>query len=343
MNLSEIISEKVINDVKKLLSVPRKIVVTTHNNPDGDAMGSAIGFTLFLNNMGHNACAVVPNEYPEFLQWLPGNKDVVRFSEAKNKAIQLLQDCDLIFCVDFNDTGRLSNGMEEEFIKLKKTIVIIDHHPEPKLFADYTISYTGISSTAELLFVFICAIGEEKHLDKQIAECLYTGIMTDTGSFSYSSSKPDTFIVVAELLKLGINKDQIYANVFDNYSEDRMRLLGYCLNEKMVVLKEYNTAYICLTAEEQKKYKFVIGDDEGFVNVPLSIKGVKFAAYFVEKHKHIKISFRSRGDFNVNTFSRNHFNGGGHINASGGKTEITLQETVEQFLKILPQYENNLK
>lgn len=342
MNLLEIISEKVIGEVKNLLSTPRKIVVTTHRNPDGDAMGSAIGFTIFLNNMGHNAHAIVPNEYPEFLQWLPGNDQVIRFSETKSQAMLLLNECDLIFCVDFNDTGRLSN-MEADFNKLKKTIVIIDHHPEPKPFADYTISYTGVSSTAELLFDFISTIGEEKYLNKEIAECLFTGIMTDTGSFSYSSSNPETFKVVSELLKYGINKDQIHANVFDNYSEDRMRFLGYCMNEKMVVLKEYNTAYICLTAEEQKRYNFVIGDDEGFVNVPLSIKGIKFAAYFVEKHKHIKISFRSRGGFNVNLFSRNHFNGGGHINAAGGKTEISLEETLKQFLEILPQYKESLK
>jgi phosphoesterase RecJ-like protein len=342
MNLTGIIPEKVLEDVKNLLSVPRKIVVTTHKNPDGDAMGSAIGFTLFLQNLGHDACAVVPNEYPEFLQWLPGNENVIRFSETKSLGIQKLEEADVIFCVDFNDTGRLSN-MEEDFLKLKKTVVIIDHHPEPKPFADYTISFTGVSSTAELIFYFISTIGEEKHINKSIAECLFTGILTDTGSFSYSSSNPGTFNAASELLKFGINKDQIHGNIFDNYSADRMRFLGYCMNEKMVVLKEYNTAYMCLTAEEQKRFNFVIGDDEGFVNVPLSIKGVKFSAYFIEKHKHIKISFRSRGGFNVNLFSRKHFNGGGHINAAGGKMEISLQETCEQFLKILPLYKDQLQ
>lgn len=341
MNLKGIIPAKTLNAVKRLLASRQNIVVSTHRNPDGDAMGSALGLCLFLKNMGHEATVIVPNEYPDFLCWLPGNKDVLRFSDTKEKSMQILKNCTLVFCVDFNDTGRLSN-MEKDFNSIEKTIVMIDHHPEPTGFADYTISYTGVSSTAELLYKFFYSIKGLGYIDKDVAACLYCGIMTDTGSFSYSSSNPDTFKVASELLNFGINKDFIHSQVYDNYSAERMKLFGYCLNEKMVVLKEYKTAYICLTREEQKKYKFVIGDDEGFVNAPLSIKGIVFAAYFVERYKHIKISFRSRGKFNVNEFSRKHFNGGGHVNAAGGKTEISLEETVKNFLKLLPQYKSKI-
>lgn len=298
MNLKDIISTKTINEVKQLLANPQKIIITTHRNPDGDAMGSSLGLCRFLNNMGHDATVITPNEYPEFLSWLPGNDKVIRFCDSKTRSIQLIAESTLIFCVDFNDTGRLSN-MEEDFLKNKTKVVMIDHHPEPTAFADYIISFTGVSSTAELLFKFFNTLGQLAFVDAQVAECLFTGIMTDTGSFSYSASNPDTFKIAAELLKYGINKNSIYAHVYDNYSAERMKLFGYCLNEKMVVLKEYKTAFISLTFEEQKKYNFVIGDDEGFVNAPLSIKGVVFAAYFVERHKHIKISFRSRGKFNV--------------------------------------------
>ncbi|MBI5218971.1 MAG: bifunctional oligoribonuclease/PAP phosphatase NrnA [Bacteroidia bacterium] len=336
------ISDKVFKGVKKILSVPKKIFITTHKNPDGDAIGSALGLYIFLKNMGHDATVVTPNGYPEFLQWMPFNKEIIKYNSYKEKVRQALNDCDLVFCVDFNDTGRLSQ-MESDFKKVKKITVLIDHHPYPQLPADYVISTTEASSTAEIIYNFICAIGAKKYIDTQVATCLFAGIMTDTGSFAYSSSSPETFRVVSELLKYGVDKDDVHYKVYDTYSENRMRLLGYCLNEKMVVLKQYKTAYIWLTKEELKKYNFITGDDEGLVNFPLSIKDIRVSAIFIEKKDHVKISFRSRGKFAVNTFSQKHFKGGGHLNAAGGKSELPLQETIKQFLDLLPGYAKDWK
>lgn len=341
MNSLKNISKKIFTEIEDLLLSPKKIVVTTHKNPDGDAIGSALGLCRYLTNQGHNAVVVTPNEYPDFLQWLPYNENVIHHNKNKQKALALFTDCDLAFCLDFNDTSRLEK-MEEDFLKRSCKTIMIDHHPHPSCFADYMISETKVSSTAELIFDFICNIHGEKFLDKAVGECLFTGIMTDTGSFSYSSSNPNTFRVVYELLKLGIDKDNVHFMVYNNYSESRMRLLGYCLNDKMIVLNEYKTAYIYLSKEELKRFNFTMGDEEGLVNYPLSIKGIRISAIFVEKNDQVKISFRSRGTFPVNKLAHTHFEGGGHTNAAGGKSELSLNDTIEKFLNLLPQYTNEL-
>lgn len=332
---------KEIKALKGLLGKSPKIVITTHQNPDGDAIGSMLGLFHFLKKMEHEVLPIVPNEYPEFLQWLPGHIEILDYSKNKESATRAVSQADLIFMVDYNNLKR-SDSMKDVILGSKARKFIIDHHPFPSRDVDFTISKTEVSSTAELIYEVIESLDGLKHVDQTIATCLYTGIMTDTGCFSYNSSRTRTFEIVAKLLDYDIKKDEIYSNVYDNFSFQRMRLLGYCLNEKMQVFPEYKTALISISREEQKRYNFVTGDSEGFVNYPLSIKGVRFSAFFIEKKDRIKISFRSRGSFPVNAFSEKHFMGGGHLNASGGESTLTLDETVKKFIELLPQYTQEL-
>ncbi|HBX50673.1 MAG: hypothetical protein A2275_17160 [Bacteroidetes bacterium RIFOXYA12_FULL_35_11] len=335
------IPQKTYTALQKLLSEKKKIVVTTHKNPDGDAMGSALGMYLFLKKLGHDVSIVTPNEYPEFLRWLPSEKEVVKFNTNKNNANDLFQKAEIIFCLDFNNFERLS-GMEKSLSDLKKIFVLIDHHPMPKIKTDMMFSVIEVSSTAELIYDVLVNINATKLIDKDIAECLFTGIMTDTGSFSYSCSRPGTFRVVTELLKFGIEIDKIHSLVYNNFSANRMKLLGYCLNNKMKIFPQYRTAYISLSSEELKKYKFKPGDDEGIVNYPLSIKGIIFSGFFIEKKDHVKISFRSKGSFPANKFSTENFQGGGHLNAAGGKSEEKFEECLNRFENLLPKYKKEL-
>lgn len=312
-----------------------------HYNPDGDAMGSALGFYHYLKKKGKTPMVVSPNDYPEFLHWLPGNDDVVVYKRNNGTVLNALKEADVIFTLDFNDLDR-TNGLERFLNEATGKKVLIDHHPDPGNFADLVISETYYSSTAELVYHVIESLGDEKLMDSIIGECLYAGIMTDTGSFNYNSSNPYTYYVVSKLLEKGINKDKIYGNIYDNYSEDRMRLLGYCLNQKMEVFPEYHTAFISISKDELKRFNFAPGDSEGFVNFPLSIKGIRFTAIFIEKDDQVKISFRSKGDFATNNFAEKHFNGGGHKNASGGSSNNSFEETLKRFRELLPLYKKEL-
>lgn len=315
----------------------KSIAVLSHVNPDGDALGSALALFHYLKNSGVESKVVMPNDYPDFLKWLPGSDDVILFNKKKHIAEDIIVNADLLFLLDFNIPQR--SGKVEELIGRSGAYkVIIDHHPKPGGFADLIYSDTLSSSTAELIFRLIESKGDAKLVDKVVATCLYTGIMSDTGSFNYNSSQPETYRVLSQLLKRGIDKDYIYSKVYDNFSESRFRLLGYCLDKKMVVLKEYKTAYISLTINEKAKYNYIRGDAEGFVNYPLSIKGVDFVAFFMENNDHIKISFRSKGRINTNTFAANYFDGGGHVNASGGESKLSLSDTINKFVSLLPGY-----
>ncbi len=329
-------------EIQNILKKRSKIVVTTHINPDGDAIGSMLGLFAYLIKTGHEVYPVTPNDYPEFLKWVPGNESVTVYSSEPEKAKNIIYSADIIFILDYNDAKR--GGKMENVIHGSKAFkIMIDHHPYPKIPVNYSLSYIGASSTCELIYEFILAIGGKDIIDKTIAKCLYTGIMTDTGCFSYNSSQIRTFEIVSDLLGYSIEKDEIYHLIYDNFSFQRMRLLGYCLNDKMQYLPDYRSAFICLTLEEQKKYEFNIGDSEGFVNLPLSIKGIVFSALFIEQKDKIKISFRSRGNFPVNLFSMNHFSGGGHLNAAGGESILSMVETIKKFIDILPMYINDLK
>jgi phosphoesterase RecJ-like protein len=310
-------------------------------NPDGDALGSTLALSQALKKMGHEVYPVVPNEYPEFLQWLPGNDSVIDYYKNKEQANSIISSAEMIFFLDHNESKR-GGDMNEALTASKALKIMIDHHPNPQMEVDYQISFTEASSTCELIFEFIAAIDGLSFMDKSIAECIYTGILTDTGCFSYNSSRTRTFEIAAHLLQYAIHKDEIYSRIYDNYSAQRMRLLGYCLNEKMVVLPDLSTAYMSITLEEQKRFDFATGDSEGFVNYPLSIKGISFTALFTERKDKVKISFRSRGSFPSNVFSERHFSGGGHLNAAGGESNLSLDETIQKFTELLSAYKTEL-
>lgn len=318
------------------------ILIISHRNPDGDAMGSSLGLYNVLAKTNNTVNLMMPNDFPGFLKWMRFAGQTVIFSKEEEKAVRLLKSATLLFTLDFNDPGRVREF--EEHVKNSAALkILIDHHPDPEDFADITISHTEVSSTAELVYEFILAAGLSQWMDKDVAECIYTGIMTDTGCFSYNSSRPETYQVLSELLNCNIEKDKVYSLVYDNFSYDRMRLMGHCLDKKMQYLPSYHTAYITLTQEEMREYNFRVGDSEGFVNLPLSIRGVVLSALFTENKDVVKISLRSKGDFAVNRICAEHFNGGGHKNAAGGESHETLEKTVEKFINLLPAYQEELK
>lgn len=327
--------------LKEELESRNKIVVTTHQNPDGDAIGAVFGLYWYLKNIGKDARIIVPNDYPDFLQWLPGNDTVVNFMRHRAEAVELMKSADMIFHLDYNDIKR-SGDLKDKLDKADAFKVLIDHHPLPQIEADIKISETSVSSTCEIILELVLQLSGANCLDLNIAESLYLGMMTDTGCFSYNSSNPRTFELVALLLKCGVRKDKIFRYVYDNFSMNRMRLMGYCLNEKMEILKEFNTAFISISLEEQERFKFETGDTEGFVNLPLSIKGICFTALFTEAEDKIKISLRSKGNFPVNSVAEKYFTGGGHLNAAGGESRMPLIETIAKFKSILPLYVNEL-
>jgi bifunctional oligoribonuclease and PAP phosphatase NrnA len=319
--------------IKPQLDRAGSIAIISHVNPDGDALGSSLALYHYLEKSGKKVSVIMPNDYPDFLKWLPGSDRVNIFTKNKAAATETIKQADLLFLLDFNTLSRA--GKAEEFIKDSDAFkVLIDHHPEPENFADVIYSDTLSSSTAELVYRFIELTGNLGSVSATEATCLYTGIMSDTGSFNFNSSQPETYRVLSELLKLGIDKDYIYSKVYDNFSESRLRLLGYCLDQKMVVIDKFKTAYISLSLKEKKMYNYTRGDSEGFVNYPLSIKGIDFAAFFMENDDHIKLSFRSKGNFDTNVFAKN-FNGGGHVNASGGESKMSLPETIAKFVSLL--------
>ncbi len=336
------VDEGVSRTIRGWIKAAKRVAVLTHTNPDGDAIGSSLALALALGKMGLDAQVVIPDGLPDFLRWLPGIELSTTFAYKRDKAIEIIDGADLIFCLDFNDPKRV-NGVEEFLQKSSAKKILIDHHQEPLKFTDIAISETWRGSVGEMIYLFINEVLEGEVMDKDIASCLYVAIITDTGNFNYASSYPEIFHIVGDLMKYGIEKDSIYASVYDAFSEDRMRLQGYCMQEKMVVLPEYHTAYISLTEEELKKFNHRKGDTEGFVNIPFSVKGVKFTALFVEKKDLIRASFRSRGLFPVNRVASEHYHGGGHINAAGGDSFLSMKETLAGFEALLPGYANMLK
>lgn len=328
-----------IKDFNRYLDDSSNIVVVTHTNPDGDAIGSSLALYHFLSGMGKNCDVICPDNFPSFLAWMKGAGEITIVENDLKKSISLIDKSDLLINVDFNDLNRTVQ-LEDKIRQANIPKVLIDHHPHPQNFADLIISDVTKSSAAELIYQVIEESGNVQYINETVAECLFVGIMTDTGSFSYNSSKPYTYYAVSKLLQYKINKDEIFSQVYDSFSFERMRLLGYCLNEKMKVLPDDHTAYISITQEELKRYNYKIGDTEGFVNYPLSITGVQFTALFIEKEDEIKISFRSKGDFPANLFSRDNFNGGGHMNAAGGYSKLTLEETIGRFVDVLKKYKH---
>ncbi|MCE2496355.1 MAG: bifunctional oligoribonuclease/PAP phosphatase NrnA [Flavobacteriales bacterium] len=320
---------------------PHNIVVTTHRNPDGDAMGSSLAMARYLRKKKQSVQVITPTDYPEFLKWMPGDSDVMIYSEDPEKSNDIIAKADMIICLDFNALSRIGD-MEEPVRKSSAVKMMMDHHQQPELFAAFTRSVPEVGSTCQLVFEWIVEMGDRSHIDSEMAQCLYTGIMTDSGSFRFSSTSPKTHHITADLIEYGAQPHVIYDRVMDNNKESRLRLLGYALSEKLRVLPEYKTAYINLSAEELDRFQYEKGDTEGFVNYALSVEGVRFAAIIMDKDGLRKVSFRSKGNWDVNTFARNHFNGGGHVNAAGGASDLNLDETVQKFVDLLPQYRKEL-
>lgn len=325
-----------IRKVKQLLSdKDQPIAIVTHTNPDGDALGSSLGMYGFLLLSGYSSLRVItPNNYPSFLRWLPWQEQIIIADQNTEAATEALLSASVIFCLDFNGLSRV-NGLEETLRRAKGKKILIDHHPQPAPDFDIIFSDTRVSSSAEMVYDFIVALGGENIIDKSIAECLYAGIVTDTGSFSYACNEPKTYEITARLIALGVDGEHLHRLIYSTYSADRMRLLGYCLSERLVVLADQGAAYISLSLGDLERFNHQEGDTEGVVNYAMSIENINLAALFIEREHHVKISLRSAGEVDVNLLARNHFNGGGHRNAAGGKSFDSLEETTTRFESLL--------
>jgi len=334
--------KKDIQQLKIELSTKKNIVIVTHKNPDGDAIGSSLALFIYLKKQGHNVQVIVPNEYPDFLKWMPQNESILIYEKHKTKANQIILKAELLFTLDFNAYAR-AGDMQEILEKATAPFVLIDHHQQPDNYAKYTYSDTAICSTAQMVYHFIEFMDGLDVLDKEIATTIYTGIMTDTGSFRFRSTSSTTHRVVADLIDHGADNAFIHESVFDNNSAEKIKLLGVALRN-LKIIPEYRTAYITLSQHELDANHFKKGDYEGFVNYALSVENVILAAIFVESKEDglIKISFRSKGRFSVNRFARNHFEGGGHDNASGGKSNRSLEDTISYFISKLHAYKKEL-
>jgi phosphoesterase RecJ-like protein len=330
--------------IKELLSTPQSISIIPHRNPDGDAIGSSLALYHFLKEK-HDVCVVAPNDYPSFLKWLPGTETVKFFDKQNNQSKKVLNKASIVFLLDFNVLHRIGEDMAKTVAEFKGTFVMIDHHQQPDTdLTDYIYSDTSICSTSQMIYHFLEKLGAVDKVDEAIASCLYTGIMTDTGSFRFPSTTSTTHRIIASLIDKGANNAQIHNQVYDTNSYGRLQLLG-CALRNLKLVESYKTAYILLSQAELDQNNFQKGDTEGVVNYALSLEGIIFAAIFIEdvEQKIIKISLRSKGSFSVNQFSRNHFNGGGHDNAAGGRSELTLEGTAHKFESLLPKYELELK
>ncbi len=331
-----------INAVSVLLSKPQNIVIVPHKNPDGDAIGSTLALWHYLKNKGQKVHIIAPNDYPKFLKWMPGHEQILNFEKENSQAKALIEEATVIFTLDFNHLGRIGQ-MEPILNDSQATFIMIDHHQAPSDYAHYMYSDVSMSSTCEMIYNFIEFLGDDEKINPEMAICLYTGIMTDTGSFKYTSTTSRTHMVVAALIDKGAENTKAHNLVYDTNTPNRLHLLG-CALKNMVILEEYNTAYITLSQDELETYGYQKGDTEGFVNYGLTLHGIFFAVIFIENKEEgiVKISFRSEGEFSVNEFARKHFNGGGHTNAAGGRSDVSLQETIEYFVSILKEYKAQL-
>jgi phosphoesterase RecJ-like protein len=333
-----------LHKLQSFLSTKKDIVIVPHRNPDGDAMGSTLALCQYFNSKNHSATVVVPNEYPDFLRWLPGSEKVILFDKQNKQAKRAIDASDIIFLLDFNALHRVGDDMAKTLEAYENDFAMIDHHQQPDDVATYLYSDTSICSTAQMVYHFLEMLNDTDAITKDIATCLYTGIMTDTGSFRFRSTTSETHRIVAKLIEKGAENDKIHSNVYDSNSYNRLLLLGQALTN-LKIFPEYKTAFITLSEKEKNKFNYKKGDTEGVVNYALSLHDIVFAAIFIEdeEQKIIKISFRSKGSFSVNQFARNYFNGGGHDNAAGGKSDLSLKKTVDYFTSLLPNYKNELQ
>ena len=340
--LTKVIEQAKIDHFTKWFERADKIVIVSHVSPDGDAIGSSLGLAQFLDSQDKTVNVIVPNAFPDFLKWMPGSKDILLYDRYKEFADKLINEADIICCLDFNSLKRIEE-MADSVATSPARKILIDHHLYPEDFCRIVISHPEISSTSELVFRLICRMGYFSDISREGAECIYTGMMTDTGGFTYNSNNREIYFIISELLSKGIDKDDIYRKVYNTYSESRLRLMGYVLSN-MKVYREYNSALISLTKEEQGKFDYIKGDSEGFVNIPLSIKNVRFSCFLREdtERRIIKISLRSVGTFPCNKLAAEFFNGGGHLNASGGEVTGTMAEAKQVFEEALKKYKTLL-
>ena len=344
MNI-DIIPQDQLARLSQLISDAETILITTHKSPDGDAIGSSLGLAEYLRSLGKAPVVIVPDQYPDFLMWLPNTEKIIRYDKQREKADLLFKIADLIFCLDYNTPSRVDE-MEQALVASPAKRVLIDHHLNPDVPADITVSEPEASSTCELVFRLVWQAGAFSGLGKHFTVPVYCGMMTDTGGFTYNSSRPEIYFIISELLTKHIDKDKIYRNVYHNYSESRIRLMGYVMYEKLVYLPKYNAAFYALTREEQRRFHFIKGDAEGLVNIPQQIKGLRLSISLredTEKDNLVWISLRSVDDFPCNLMAEEFFNGGGHLNASGGRLNCSIDEAVKIVREAIIAYENKLK
>lgn len=329
-----------ITELKTLLSIPKDIAITSHRNPDGDAIGSSLAVYHFLKRQGHSVQVIFPSEYPDNFAWMPEADKIMIHDIEPEEANQVLRRADIIFALDYNALERVDK-MGDVIAPLKSTKVLIDHHLYPENFADFVLSDTTASSTCELIYDFLEMMDEKKQIDITVGECMMTGILTDTGSFKYSTS-PKLFRIVAELLERGVDDYILQDLIFNSLTEKQLRLLGHVLDNRMEILPEYKTGIFVLTKKDYENFDIQRGDTEGIVNYLLMLKNVKVAVFIHEQPTIVKISMRSKGDFSVQEICRKHFRGGGHKNASGGASYSGLTATVNKFKRLLPDYKEQL-
>ena len=344
MNI-DILTQEQLVQLDQLISTSQNIIITCHKSPDGDAIGSSLGWAEYLRSRGKEPTVIVPDQYPDFLLWMPNTEKIVRYDKHREKCDMLFKIADLIFCLDYNTPSRVDE-MEQALVSSPAQRVLIDHHLDPDVPAVLSISQPEACSTCELVFRIVWQMGGFEQLDKHYAIPIYCGMMTDTGGVLYNSSRSEIYFIIGELLTKHINKDKIYRNVYHNYSESRIRLMGYVMYQKLVYKPEYHAAYYTLTREELKKFNYIKGDAEGLVNIPQQIKGLKLSVSLREdtdKPNLVWVSLRSVDDFPCNQMAEQFFNGGGHLNASGGRLNCSIDEAVEIVENALKAYENKLK
>jgi len=329
----------------QLISTAQSVLVVCHKSPDGDAIGSSLGMAEYLRLRGKDVTVVVPDQYPDFLHWLPNSEKIVRYDKHPGKYDMLFKIADLIVCLDFNTPSRVED-MEPALVSSPARKILIDHHLKPDVDADLVISQPEASSASELVFRVVWQLGGFPELGKAFAIPVYCGMMTDTGGFTFNSTRPEIFFIIGELLTKHIDKDKIYRNVYHNYSYDRIRLMGYVMYEKLVYLPEYHASYYAITRDEQKRFNFIKGDAEGLVNIPQQIKGLKLSISLredTEKPNLVWVSLRSVDDFPCNLVAERFFNGGGHLNASGGRLNCSIDEAVEIARQAIVAFADTLK
>ena len=326
---------KAIQEIFRLLPEPKKVVITTHQKPDPDALGSSLGLYHFLKSFKHEVTVISPTNWASWLNWMPGSDKVVDFELYPDKAQQALDQAEWLFCLDFNTFSRTKN-LSPKLYLVQCTKILIDHHQEPdKESFDFGASNIQKSSTCEMVYDFIVDSGSQDRIDNDIAECLYAGVMADTGSFRFGSTRASVHRMVADLKERGLEHTKVHENIYDNFLENRLRFIGHVLMNRMEVYYEYNTALIAISKKDLLRFQVKTGDTEGLVNYPLSIRGIKLAALVIDRDEERKWSFRSKNEFDVNTFARKYFNGGGHFNASGGRSADSLEKTVQNFLEAM--------